>query len=255
MKTITVLEKAYGEHKRFALRAFRDSLSIDLEGLKVEPKKIHTNVHDWVTVELEGEDEEVAYNLLKRNYGTACSLKELKEGDIRKGKLLQTGKYGYGLYLDIGIKSEDRLDAFIPLHSIRRQLANNEKIPLKQIIYACGLLDNFTLEVKIDEINSKEKKIQASLSAEQLLTFRTWFKDDLERLIISGVTRKHLKKFISETGHAQDILAIERNGLLEQVVVCKQGTNAPGLLAEIGPFLSEAAISLFIPENAKTIFS
>jgi hypothetical protein len=255
MKTITVLEKAYGKHRKFALRAFRHSLSVDLEGLEVLIGKLYTNPHSWVVVELEGEDWEVASNLIQQYYGTICSFGELKAGQVRKGKLIQTGKYGYGLYADIGIDSEERIDAFIPLHAIRHQLVKNEKIPLRDISYACGFLDNFTLEISIDRIDSIKENIQASLSSEQVQLFKKWMKLNLERLIVTGVTRKHLKKVIGETGHINDILAIERMGLLEQVVVCKEGTNAPGLLAEIGRFLPEALISLFIPEKVRAILA
>ena len=253
MRTITVLEKAYGQHRKFALRAFRHSLSVDLEGLEVLIVKLYTNPHSWVVVELEGEDEEVASNLIQRLYGAICPFRDLKVGQVRKGKLFQTGKYGYGLYADIGIDSEERIDAFIPLHTLRHQLVNDKKIPLRDISYACGFLDNFTLEIVIDKIDSIKENLQASLSPEQILLFRKWMKLNLERVIATGVTRKHLKKIIGETGHVNDILAIERMGLLELVVVCKEGTNAPGLLAEIGPFLPEASISLFIPEKAHDI--
>jgi len=255
MKTLTVLEKAYGQHRKFALRAFRHSLSVDLEGLEVLIGKLYTNPHSWVVVELEGEDEEVAINLIQHYYGRLCPFSDLKVGQNKKGKLIQTGKYGYGLYTDIGIDSEERIDAFIPLHVIRSQLAKNKKIPLREISYACGFLDNFTLEIMIDKVDSIKEDIQASLSTEQVQIFKKWMKLGLERLIATGVTRKHLKKIIGQTGHGNDILAIERMGLLEQVVVCKEGTNAPGLLAEIGRFLPEASISLFIPEKARDILA
>jgi hypothetical protein len=37
--------------------------------------------------------------------------------------------------------------------------------------------------------------------------------------------------------HAQDIVTVERLGLLEQSVVCTEDTDPPGLLAAIGSYL------------------
>ena len=72
MKSITRLEKTYGSYKIAALNAFRRRLSEELEGLVVEISKISHNPSNWITVELEGEDEAAAYNLLSHNYGATC---------------------------------------------------------------------------------------------------------------------------------------------------------------------------------------
>ncbi|MFB6177500.1 MAG: DUF2110 family protein, partial [Halobaculum sp.] len=41
----------------------------------------------------------------------------------------------------------------------------------------------------------------------------------------------------NRAGHARDILTVERLGLLEQSVVCKGGTDPPGLLSAVGQYL------------------
>ncbi len=247
MKIITLLEKTYGTYKVAALNAFRQRLSTELEGLEVEIQRVYNNPNNWITVELEGEDEEAAINFLSKNYGATCTLRELQVNMTRKGKLIQTGKYGFGLFIDIGIESKARIDAFLPLFTLRRQLAKNEKIPLRKLVEIYGFLDNFPLEVKIESIDPLNRNVQVSLSPEQLNTFRNWTNSKLERLIVCGVSRHHLKKRIIQTGHLRDIVAIERLGVLEEMVICKQGTNAAGILTEIGPLLKNAQIQLFIP--------
>ena len=255
MTAITLLEKSYGSYKIAALKAFRNRLSKELGGLEVEIKKIYNNPLDWIIVELEGEDEEAASNLLSHNYGQTCPLSELEANQTRKGKLLETGKYGYGLFIDIGIETQKRFDAFLPLHTLRRQLANDKKVSLRSLINAYGFLDYLSLEINIDSVDQVNKKVQVSLSENQLNIFRKWNKSKLDRLIICGIPRHHLKKMIIRTGHLRDIVAVERIGLLEEIIICKRGTNAPGILSEIGRLLKNAEIQLFMPSNVEQILS
>lgn len=251
MKSITILEKTYGSYKVVALKTFRQTVSKELEGLEVELLKIATRASGWITVELEGEDEEAAYNLLRHNYGKTCSLGELELNQIRKGKLFQTGKYGFGLFLDIGIESVKEIDAFLPLHTLRNQLANDQKVPLRKLIEVFGFLDNLTLTIQIQSIDRLRKNVEVSFSEGQVQVFQEWVKSKLERLFVNGVTRHKLKKIILKSRHFQDVIAIERLGFLEEMIICKRGTNAPGILSEIGPLLPESQIQLFIPNKVK----
>ena len=251
MKSITILEKTYGSYKVVALKTFRQRLSNELEGLEVELLKVDTHPKGWIKIELEGEDEEAAYNLLKHNYGKTCTLGELEHSQVRKGKLIQTGKYGFGLFLDIGVESIKEIDAFLPLHTLRNQLARGQKVPLRKLIEVFGLLDYLALSVEIQSIDPLRKKIEVSLSEEQVQAFQGWVNSKLERLFVNGVTRHKLKKIILKSRHFQDIVAIERLGFLEEMIICKRGTNAPGILSEIGPLLPDSQIQLFIPNKVK----
>ncbi|MFC6724149.1 DUF2110 family protein, partial [Halobium palmae] len=42
---------------------------------------------------------------------------------------------------------------------------------------------------------------------------------------------------VNRAGHADDVVADERLGLLEHSVVCRESTDPPGLLASIGRHL------------------
>jgi hypothetical protein len=48
------------------------------------------------------------------------------------------------------------------------------------------------------------------------------------------VTRSELKAAIKKTGHARDIFGIERLGLMEHIITCREGTDGPGIVAAIG---------------------
>ncbi|MDY6817944.1 MAG: DUF2110 family protein [Halobacteriales archaeon] len=57
------------------------------------------------------------------------------------------------------------------------------------------------------------------------------------RVNVNSATRSEVRATVNRAGHAQDIVSVERLGLLEQSIVCAEGTDPPGLLADIGPHL------------------
>jgi hypothetical protein len=63
---------------------------------------------------------------------------------------------------------------------------------------------------------------------------------------VNSATRAEVRATVNRAGHARDIVTVERIGLLEQSIVCKEGTDPPGLLAAIGEYLP-AEIRCVIP--------
>jgi len=57
------------------------------------------------------------------------------------------------------------------------------------------------------------------------------------RVTVNSATRSEVRATVNRAGHARDIVTVERLGLLEQSVVCKDGTDPPGLIASIGEYL------------------
>jgi len=57
------------------------------------------------------------------------------------------------------------------------------------------------------------------------------------RVNVNSATRAEVRATVNRAGHADDIVTVERLGLLEQSVVCREGTDPPGLLASIGEYL------------------
>ena len=54
---------------------------------------------------------------------------------------------------------------------------------------------------------------------------------------MNSATRAEARATVNRAGHAQDIVTVERLGLLEQSIVCREGTDPPGLVASIGEYL------------------
>lgn len=57
------------------------------------------------------------------------------------------------------------------------------------------------------------------------------------RVNVNSATRSEVRATVNRAGHADDIVSVERLGLLEHSIVCAEGTDPPGLLAAIGPHL------------------
>lgn len=85
----------------------------------------------------------------------------------------------------------------------------------------------------------------ASPTKEQEDVWWTWKKSISDRVIVNSVTRSQLKAAIKKTGHERDIYGIERIGLMEHAVVCRENTDGPGIVSEIGPLL-DADIGVII---------
>ena len=67
------------------------------------------------------------------------------------------------------------------------------------------------------------------------------------RVNVNSATRAEVRATVNRAGHAQDIVTVERLGLLEHSVVCRENTDPPGLLAAIGRHLP-AELKAVVPE-------
>ena len=60
---------------------------------------------------------------------------------------------------------------------------------------------------------------------------------------MSGATKNQFKKALVKRGHLRDIVSVERHGFLEHIVILKEGTEAPGIIAHIGKYLRNCKLS------------
>jgi hypothetical protein len=67
------------------------------------------------------------------------------------------------------------------------------------------------------------------------------------RVNVNSATRSEVRATVNRAGHANDIVTVERLGLLEQSIVCAEGTDPPGLLASIGDYLP-AELRCVVPD-------
>ncbi|MHA1341567.1 MAG: DUF2110 family protein [Promethearchaeota archaeon] len=201
-----------------------------------------------------GKDEEFAYNFLKNEYGTTYKFDEIKEGQILRGRMRNIDEVNFGIFLDCGIENPNK-DVLLPIYKIRNQLVANLKIPKRKLCKAFGFFEEMPIYVKINKIDKKSKKIECEIANKSLNMIKQWLEDGLDILFSAGVVRKRIKKAIKRTGHYQDYVSIDRLGFLETACILRNGSNAPGILSEIGPLVKNAKFSMLRPKNIKNLIN
>lgn len=227
-----------------------------LEELDLEKVALDTDKRGHLLLSVSGSDEEFVVNLLAQEYGRVPEMYDILPESIYRGQLVDVGKVGYGLYVDVGLQ-EPRIDALIPLHQLREQLVMTGK-SLRKIAETHVLVDNLPLEIRVTSVNLDDEQIGAELAPSFLERFENWLKDDHERLLVFGANQQMIESTLQKSGHEGDIYLIEQLGRFEFSLQCKRGTRATGILAAIGPKMRGVPMHLFIPEeieekrNAKT---
>lgn len=183
---------------------------------------------DFPEVSLEGEDAVVAENVLREEFGEIVD--ELEPGETYVGTLDSWNDDGF--VLDAGRPVEIPVDELglgpgSPTQ-IRERYGLVQHLPL-QFVYGG--------ERSSSESDSDGGEPEPSrLASEEQDRLYEWTRGD-GRLNVNSATRAEVRATLNRAGHAQDYVTVERLGLLEQSVICTEGTDPPGLLASVGEYL------------------
>ena len=208
---------------------------------------LDVNKKEHVYLSVDGPDSEFVVNLLAQEYGKTPEYHEIVPEGTYSGRLVDVGKVGYGIYVDIGL-SEPKIDALIPLHRIREQM-DMENTPLRKIARSLILVDYLPATIRVTEVNYDNEQIGAEFAREFLGRLNDWMSDDHERLFVFGANREMIESTLEKTGHSDDIYEIQKLGFFEFVLQCKRSTRASGILAAIGPRMRGVPMHLFIPRE------
>ncbi len=252
LKVVTLGIKLYGTRRRQLLSSVRLLIESLISGLSLRGIQVGLDRRTGrVTVHLDGADSEFAANLLVDRFGSAVTLNRVHNGDQLHGYLIDVGKVGYGLYVDVGISNSSRVDALIPLYSLRESLGV-DRGSVRQIAKSAVLVENLPVRIEVTEVDTFHRKVTASLSKSEVSRILSWFEDDHERVIVLGADRDEVRRALIRTGHLSDIYRFEELGVFEQVLVCKRTTRASGILSAIGPLIP-TTMHLFIPDEAREL--
>ncbi|MBY8983459.1 MAG: DUF2110 family protein [Candidatus Lokiarchaeota archaeon] len=204
-------------------------------------------------VSISGPEEVFMQNILKKEIGSITEFKDTTEGAIYKGNLTEVGKVGFGLFVDCAIMNP-KVEVLINLHTLREQLCRGMEKSLNQIINAYDFIDHFPVHVKILKIDRDNLKAQGELAPITLELFKKILDENLEALLLSGETKGQFKKVIARKGHFRDIITVKRFGFLENMVLLKTDSNAPGIISEIGKDLENCKFSALRPQRIRRLF-
>jgi len=253
MPTVTVLEKLYGSGSPETFERLYSSL---VSGLNVQLSFAGTTDRGWIQLEVSGEDETAALSLLDREIGLApVSLDKLKRFSVMRGKVVFSSKSEKELYVDLGVFSPKTCDAVVSEKRLCAQLADGKEVPLQELVELFCLYDNMPLEVKIVQgVEEGNKNVEAGLSEAQFSLFSRWVRCRFDRLIILGSLFYDVERAVKFSRHSRDIIKVESLGVLEQVVLCKLGTDAVGLIPKLGRYLKSAVLVPFSPKKILEAF-
>lgn len=205
-------------------------------------------------ITIRGPEEVFVFNLLKNEIGSIKEFKDIKEGDIFKGTLIDVRGVGFGLFVDCAIMNP-QVDVLINLHSLRDQLCKGREKSLTEIIEAYDFINHFPLEVKIIKIDKENHKIQGEIAQNSLNLFKKIMNENLEAILLSGETKGQFKKAITRKGHFRDIITVKRFGFLENLILLKQDSDAPGIIAHIGKDLENCKFSVLQPKRMRRLYN
>ena len=209
-----------GQARERALDSLRSLIQNDLGDLDVS-YEVGIRHDDFPTVTLDGPDETVARNLLREEYGEIRP--SYAEDDVAIGTLEAWDEDGF------------TLDAGQRVRVPAEEFGLGGGTP-SQIRKRFGLVQHLPLRFVAGET--------PRLADEERDRLHGWLRADTGRVNVNSATRAEVRATINRAGHANDIVTVERLGLLEQSVVCKPGTDPPGLLASIGSYLDAELLAV-----------
>lgn len=168
---------------------------------------------------------------------------------VLRGKIVDSGRAGYGVYVDVGLSTSSPMDVLMTLHGLRSHLADGKKLSLKEIIDIFCLHDDFPISVRLTELDLEGNKIWGEPSDGQLELSEDWFSTYLDRVIVLGAHSEQVMLALRRSGIQRDIAKVEELGFLEHSLLCKLGTDAPGVIKALGHFLREVPLYAFSPRK------
>lgn len=211
---VVLATKVYvsGQARDRALDALETLVANALDGLDAT-YEIGLRHDDFPSVTVQGEDATVARNLLAEQWGAIEPTHD--EGATYVGTLTSWDDDGWVL------------DAGEPVRIPADRIELGPGRP-SQVIERFGVVQHQRLQ-----FDWGDPPALAEVERDQLYEWRR----GPGRVNINSVTRAEARRAVNRAGHADDITGIDRIGLLEQSIRCAPGTDPPGLLASIGPYL------------------
>lgn len=171
---------------------------------------------DFPSVTVTGEDAAVARNVLREEWGAITP--QFEAGETYVGTLESWDDDGF--VLDAGENVR------IPADGLGLGPGTPEQVRTR-----FGLVQHIPIRFVYDD---EDGHVLADAERDRLFD---WTRAETGRVNVNSATRAEVRATVNRAGHARDIVTVERLGLLEQSVVCGEGTDPPGLLSSIGAHL------------------
>ena len=201
-----------GDARNRAIRSLDSIISNDIGQLDVTYDVDFTPYH-FPKITVQGPDEVAAPNILIETWGEI--LPPIENGVEYWGTLSSWNENGF------------LLDSYEPILIPASHIGLGPGTPA-QIRQRFGLIQHMPISFIQGD--------SPSLSKKELDRLYGW-RRGLGRVNVNSATKSEVRATVNKSGHAKDIVSVERLGLLEQSIICAAGTDPPGILSSIGPHL------------------
>lgn len=238
----TLAEKIPEQTLRRGLEPLGRFLDREAGGLRVEWE--FSTRRGWLEVGASGEDAEAFLNLLMERFGRALvDGSKVEKWDLVRGSVIGAGRVGFGVYVDLGVFEPVARDGLYPLHRMRAQLADGVSKSCRVIIEENGLMDGFPVKVRVTGV--ERERVSLELSDETRELFLAWWRLPFDRVVAVGASREEVVSVVRAAGLQYDVIGIEPMSLFSQCLVCKMGTDAPGVIARVGRLLKGVRLAAY----------
>jgi hypothetical protein len=210
-----------GEARERALDGLTSMVADRLDGLDADAD-VGVREDGFPSVTVTGPDATAARNLLAEEFGALTP--DRTDGEVAVGTLESWDDSGFEL--DVGFGERVR----IPADGLGLGPGDPDQIRTRY-----GLVQHLPLRYVAGE--------SPRLAGEQRDRLYDWTRGE-GRVNVNSATRAEVRATVNRAGHADDIVTVERLGLLEQSIVCREGTDPPGLLASIGRHLPSELLAV-----------
>jgi len=218
-------------------------------GLEASARVEGFTKNGFVKVGIEGADSEVLGELIKRRLGIAPeNASELEVDDNLKAYVIGIDQRGQSVEVEIGPASLN-LRSEIIRQALAAQLCDGRTVPIDRIAQAYCLQEGVPVLVRITHIDRDRRHLEAWISDDQVARFENWRRQRFHRIIAVGTVQERLREAIRTCRVERDVIDVEELAFTANSLVCKLGTEAPGIIAKIGRHIGDTRLYAFLPER------
>ena len=238
------------EELRSPLEARLRKLSSSLD-VSVKLEGVTSN--GFVKIGVQGSDSEVFTELIKRELGLAPSnLSEVEVDDNFKAYVTKIDSKRQSIEAEIGpVSTQFRSE--ISGEALMAQLCDGRNIRVDKIARTYCIQEGVPLLVRITSIDPDRRRIEAWISDDQTSRFDQWRRQRFHRIIAIGGFQDDLREAMRLSKVERDVIELEELALTAHSIVCKLGTDAPGVIAKIGRYVSNFKLHAFLPERVEEL--
>jgi len=210
-----------GEARQRALDGLRTMVDNRIGDLTVD-YEVGVRHDGFPSVTVEGPDRVVARNALREEWG-AIAPDGPSPGEPAVGTLERWDDDGF--VLDAG--------GTVRVPTDRIGLGPGTPAQVRERF---GLVQHVPMWFVVDEATEANEGGHAALADREHDRLYGWTRGN-GRVNVNSATRSEVRATVNRAGHADDVIGVDRLGLLEQSIVCAENTDPPGLIASIGNYL------------------